>query len=48
MNRVDDRRGLSGIAHALKCGGRWADCAEVQGPKKTLSNRFVRWAGRWV
>ena len=24
--RVDDRRVLSGIVHALKCGGRWADC----------------------
>ena len=23
MKRVDDRRVLSGIVHALKCGGRW-------------------------
>jgi mannitol 2-dehydrogenase len=47
--RVDDRRVLSGIVHALKCGGRWADCADVYGPKKTLYNRFVRWAehGIW-
>src|ERR1700730_14727638 len=37
--RVDDRRVLSGIVHALKCGGRWADCADVYGPKKTLYNR---------
>jgi hypothetical protein len=22
---VDDRRVLSGIAHALRCGGRWAE-----------------------
>jgi len=44
--RVDDRRVLSGIVHALKCGGRWADCADVYGPKKTLYNRFVRWAER--
>ena len=29
--RVDDRRVLSGIVHALKCGGRWADCADVYG-----------------
>ncbi len=27
--RVDDRRVLSGIVHALRCGGRWADCADV-------------------
>ena len=48
MKRVDDRRVLSGIVHALRCGGRWADCAEVYGPKKTLYNRFVRWAERGV
>lgn len=44
--RVDDRRVLSGIVHALRCGGRWADCADVYGPKKTLYNRFVRWSER--
>ena len=50
MDRVDDRRVLSGIVHALKCGGRWADCPrDIYGPKKTLYNRFVRWrkAGVW-
>lgn len=47
--RVDDRRVLSGIVQALKCGGRWADCPrEVYGPKKTLYNRFVRWAERGI
>ena len=47
--RVDDRRVLSGIVHALKNGGRWADCPrEVYGPKKTLYNRFVRWAERGI
>ena len=46
--RVDDRRVLSGIVHALKCGGRWADCADVYGPKKTLYNRFARWAERGI
>ena len=41
MPRVDDRRVLSGIVHALKSGGRWGDCPEhVYGPKKTLYNRF--------
>lgn len=48
MKRVDDRRVLSGIVHALRSGGRWADCADVYGPKKTLYNRFVRWAERGV
>ena len=48
MKRVDDRRVLSGIVHALKCGGRWADCADVYGPRKTLYNRFVRWAERGI
>ncbi|WP_322947988.1 transposase [Methylobacterium durans] len=49
--RVDDRRVISGIVHVLKSGGRWADAPrEVYGPKKTLYNRFVRWAakGVWV
>ena len=47
--RVDDRRVLSGIVHALQSGGRWGDCPEhVYGQKKTLYNRFVRWAERGV
>ena len=41
MARVDDRRVLSGIVHALRNGGRWADCPrEVYGPKKTLADRI--------
>jgi transposase len=48
--RVDDRRVISGIVHVLKSGGRWVDAPSVYGPKKTLYNRFVRWAakGVWV
>ncbi|MFW2828546.1 IS5 family transposase [Sphingomonas sp. ID0503] len=46
--RVDDRRVLSGIVHALRCGGRWVDCSDVYGPKKTLYNRFVRWSERGI
>jgi transposase len=48
--RVDDRRVISGIVHVLKSGGRWVDAPAVYGPKKTLYNRFVRWAakGIWV
>ena len=45
MARVDDRRVLSGIVHALRNGGRWADCPrEVYGPKKTLYTAL--YAGR--
>ena len=48
--RVDDRRVISGIVHVLKSGGRWVDAPSVYGPRKTLYNRFVRWAakGVWV
>jgi transposase len=48
--RVDDRRVISGIVHVLKSGGRWADAPPDYGPRKTLYNRFVRWAakGVWV
>ena len=48
--RVDDRRVISGIIHVLKSGARWVDAPAVYGPKKTLYNRFVRWAakGVWV
>ena len=49
MPRVDDRRMLSGIVHVLKSGGRWGDCRQhVYEPKKTLYNRFRRWAERGV
>lgn len=48
--RVDGRRVISGIIQVLKSGGRWIDAPEVYGPRKTLYNRFVRWAakGVWV
>lgn len=46
--RVDDRRIISGIIHALKSGGRWGDVPAEYGPKKTLYNRYVRWAKRGV
>ena len=44
--RVDDRRVISGIVHVLKSGGRWIDAPPEYGPRKTLYNRFVRWADR--
>jgi transposase len=46
--RVDDRRVISGIIHVLKSGGRWIDAPPVYGPRKTLYNRFVRWAAKGV
>ena len=46
--RVDDRRVISGIVHVLKSGGRWVDAPETYGPRKTLYNRFVRWAAKGV
>ena len=46
--RVDDRRVISGIIHVLKSGGRWIDAPACYGPKKTLYNRFVRWAAKGV
>src|ERR1700690_3733285 len=44
--RVDDRRVISGIVHVLKSGGRWIDAPPEYGPKKTLYNRYVRWAAK--
>ena len=48
--RVDDRRVISGIVQVLKSGGRWIDAPGAYGPRKTLYNRYVRWAakGVWV
>jgi transposase len=46
--RADDRRVISGIVHVLKSGCRWADAPAVYGPRKTLYNRFVRWAAKGV
>jgi len=46
--RVDDRRVISGIVHVLRSGCRWVDAPPVYGPRKTLYNRFVRWAAKGV
>ncbi len=48
LPRVDDRRVISGFVHVLKSGGRWADAPSVYGLRKTLYNRFVRWAAKGV
>ncbi len=44
--RVDDRRVISGIVHVLISGCRWKDAPTVYGPRKTLYNRFQRWAAK--
>ena len=46
--RVDDRRVISGIVQVLKSGGRWIDAPSEYGPRKTLYNRYVRWAAKGV
>src|SRR5262249_40103789 len=43
VERVDDRRVISGIVHVLKSGCRWCDCPPEYGPPTTIYNRFVRW-----
>ncbi len=46
--RVDDQRVISGIIHVIKSGGRWVDAPAVYGPRKTLYNRFQRWAAKGI
>lgn len=48
LNRVDDRRVLSGIVQVIRSGGRWVDAPLDYGPKKTLYNRFQRRAERCI
>ena len=44
--RVDDRRVISGIIHVLKSGAMSPDAPSSYGARKTLYNRFVRWAAK--
>ena len=46
--RVDDRRVISGIIQVILSGCRWSDAPLEYGPRKTLYNRFVRWALRGI
>jgi transposase len=48
VERVDDRRVISGIVHVLKSGCRWCDCPPEYGPAAAIYNRFVRWARRGI
>lgn len=49
VERVDDRRTISGIIHVLTTGCSWASAPDLYGPPKTLYNRYRRWkdAGIW-
>ncbi len=46
--RVDDRRVISGIIQVLLSGCRWKDAPVAYGPRKTLYNRFQRWAAKGI
>ncbi|BAK86029.1 transposase (plasmid) [Komagataeibacter medellinensis NBRC 3288] len=46
--RVDDRRVISGIIQIMLSGARWKDAPSAYGPRKTLYNRFQRWAAKGV
>ncbi len=37
-----------GIVQVLISGGRWVDAPSAYGPRKTLYNRWIRWARKWV
>src|SRR6478752_1871692 len=41
VERVDDRRVISGIVHVLKSGCRWCDCPPEYGPHMTIYNRLL-------
>lgn len=44
--RVDGRRVISGILHALKTGCKWQYCPAEYGRPTTIYNRLNRWT-RW-
>ena len=44
IERVDDRRVISGIIFVIRNGLRWRDAPREYGPHKTIYNRFVRWS----
>jgi transposase len=44
VERVDDRKVISGIMYVIRNGLQWKDAPAAYGPHKTLYNRFVRWS----
>ena len=41
--RLDSRCFVNGIVHVIRNGLRWRDAPAIEGPPKTLDNRYVRW-----
>jgi len=48
VQRLDDRRVLSGIIFFSRNGLRWCDAPKEYGPHKTLYNRWKRWSDMGV
>jgi len=46
--RVDDRSVINGIIQIMLSGARRKDASSAYGPRKTLDNRFQRWAAKGV
>lgn len=44
VERVDDRKVISGIMYVIRNGLQWKDAPVAYGPHKTRYNRFVRWS----
>jgi transposase len=42
VERVDDRRVISGIMHVLKSGCRWCDCPPEYGPATTIGANLIK------
>lgn len=42
IERVDDRRVISGILYVIRNGLQWKEAPEAYGPHKTRYTRFVR------
>jgi transposase len=44
LQRVDDRRVVSGIIYVIRYGLQRKDAPRGYGPPETLYNRFIRWS----
>jgi len=44
VERVGDRKVMSGILYVIRNGLQWKHGPLPYGPHKTLNNRFVRWS----
>ena len=48
VQRIDDRRVISGIIFVIRNGLRWRNVPPSYGPHKTFHNRFIRWGALGV